>query len=306
MSNLPTEERRREYWKANLRWLGILLGIWAFVSYGCGILMVDFLDRFKLPGTNLKLGFWFAQQGSIYGFVLLIAVYVRVMNRLDRELLEGTGAEEGPERQFSFQATDTWTLESGPIFSWAHLRPLHRHRDLVARRDHRGVLCRRWRSSDHRQRHGDGGRLDERGLLHLHGRADLRDGRDGAVYLMGWTGGYVLLALLLAPYLRRFGKFTVPDFIGDRYYSSDGARRGGVLRDFRFVHLRRRPDARLGVVFSRVPRSRCEHGGLIGMVDRPFLRGARRDEGHHLHAGGAVLRADLRLHGARRSSSPSC
>ena len=48
-------------------------------------------------------------------------------------------------------------------------------------------------------------------------------GYDGAVYLMGWTGGYVLLALLLAPYLRKFGKFTVPDFVGDRYYSN-GAR----------------------------------------------------------------------------------
>ncbi|MGB0823130.1 MAG: sodium:solute symporter family transporter, partial [Alphaproteobacteria bacterium] len=45
-------------------------------------------------------------------------------------------------------------------------------------------------------------------------------GYDGSVYLMGWTGGYVLLALLLAPYLRKFGKFTVPDFIGDRYYSN--------------------------------------------------------------------------------------
>src|SRR5690554_4595180 len=45
-------------------------------------------------------------------------------------------------------------------------------------------------------------------------------GYDGSVYLMGWTGGYVLLALLLAPYLRKFGKFTVPDFVGDRYYSS--------------------------------------------------------------------------------------
>ena len=44
-------------------------------------------------------------------------------------------------------------------------------------------------------------------------------GRDGSVYLLGWTGGYVLLALLLAPYLRKFGKFTVPDFVGDRYYS---------------------------------------------------------------------------------------
>ena len=46
-------------------------------------------------------------------------------------------------------------------------------------------------------------------------------GYDGSVYLMGWTGGYVLLALLLAPYLRKFGKFTVPDFIGDRYYSQN-------------------------------------------------------------------------------------
>ena len=45
-------------------------------------------------------------------------------------------------------------------------------------------------------------------------------GRDGSVYLMGWTGGYVLLALLLAPYLRKFGKYTIPDFVGDRYYSN--------------------------------------------------------------------------------------
>jgi putative solute:sodium symporter small subunit len=95
MSNLPSEEKKREYWKANLRWLAILLAIWAIVSYGCGILFVDWLDKFKLPGTNLNLGFWFAQQGSIYCFVLLLVAYARVMNRLDRELLEGTGAEEG-------------------------------------------------------------------------------------------------------------------------------------------------------------------------------------------------------------------
>lgn len=53
-------------------------------------------------------------------------------------------------------------------------------------------------------------------------------GYDGSVYLMGWTGGYVLLALLLAPYLRKFGKFTVPDFVGDRYYS-DAARLVAVV-----------------------------------------------------------------------------
>lgn len=95
MSKLPSEQARTDYWKANLKWLAILLAIWAFVSYGCGILFVDWLDQFKLPGTNLNLGFWFAQQGSIYCFILLIVVYARVMNRLDRELLEGTGAEEG-------------------------------------------------------------------------------------------------------------------------------------------------------------------------------------------------------------------
>lgn len=95
MNKLPTEQAKRDYWKANLKWLGILLTIWFVVSYGFGILLVDFLDQFKLPGTNLNLGFWFAQQGSIYCFVLLIVAYARIMNRLDRELLAGTGAEEG-------------------------------------------------------------------------------------------------------------------------------------------------------------------------------------------------------------------
>ncbi len=95
MIKLPSEEAKREYWKATLRLLVILISIWAFVSYGCGILFVDFLDQFKLPGSNLKLGFWFAQQGSIYCFIILITVNVWAMNRLDKKLLEGTNAEEG-------------------------------------------------------------------------------------------------------------------------------------------------------------------------------------------------------------------
>jgi putative solute:sodium symporter small subunit len=95
MTRLPSEEAKQRYWKANLRWLALLLSIWAFVSYGCGILFVDFLDQFKLPGTNLKLGFWFAQQGSIYCFILIIAAFVLIMNRLDKKLLEGTDAEQG-------------------------------------------------------------------------------------------------------------------------------------------------------------------------------------------------------------------
>ena len=76
-------------------------------------------------------------------------------------------------------------------------------------------------------------------------------GSDGGVYLMGWTGGYVLLALLLAPYLRKFGKFTVPDFVGDRYYSNT-ARLVAVLCalfvSFTYVAGQMRG---VGIVFSR-------------------------------------------------------
>ena len=83
----PTEAaRRREYWRRNLSYLAVLLAVWAGVSFGCGILLVDWLNGFRLPGTGFKLGFWFAQQGSIYVFVALIFVYVVLMNRLDREL----------------------------------------------------------------------------------------------------------------------------------------------------------------------------------------------------------------------------
>ena len=78
-------ERHRLYWRKNLSCLGILLLIWFIVSYGCGILFVDQLDKIRIPGTGFKLGFWFAQQGSIYVFVILIAVYVRYMNKLDAE-----------------------------------------------------------------------------------------------------------------------------------------------------------------------------------------------------------------------------
>lgn len=91
-------------------------------------------------------------------------------------------------------------------------------------------------------------------------------GYDGAVYLMGWTGGYVLLALLLAPYLRKFGKFTVPDFIGDRYYS-ELARTVAVICalfvSFTYVAGQMRG---VGVVFSRFLQVEIEWGVIIGMA----------------------------------------
>ena len=71
----------RRYWHTNLRYLAILLTIWFLVSFGCGILFVDQLNYYRIGGA--KLGFWFAQQGSIYVFVVLIFVYVYLMNRLD-------------------------------------------------------------------------------------------------------------------------------------------------------------------------------------------------------------------------------
>tara|TARA_R110002049_G_scaffold2616_1_gene19326 strand:+ start:3498 stop:3758 length:261 start_codon:yes stop_codon:yes gene_type:complete len=71
------------YWKQNLKYLVILLSIWFIVSYGCGILFKDALNEIRLGG--FKLGFWFAQQGSIYVFVILIFVYVRLMNKLDEK-----------------------------------------------------------------------------------------------------------------------------------------------------------------------------------------------------------------------------
>ncbi|PHR99140.1 MAG: hypothetical protein COA80_04310 [Leeuwenhoekiella sp.] len=76
-------ENARKYWRANLKYLAVLLLIWFAVSFGCGILFKDFLNRYSLGG--FKLGFWFAQQGSIYVFVMLIFVYVWLMNRLDKK-----------------------------------------------------------------------------------------------------------------------------------------------------------------------------------------------------------------------------
>ena len=70
-----------KYWRENLRLLVILLSIWFLVSYGAGIIFVDFLNQFRMRG--FPVGFWFAQQGSIVTFVILIFVYVRKMNKLD-------------------------------------------------------------------------------------------------------------------------------------------------------------------------------------------------------------------------------
>lgn len=86
--------RQAAYWRANVRLVGVLLAVWFAVSFGFGILLASRLDAVRLPGTGVPLGFWFAQQGSIYTFVVLIFVYVVLMNRMDRryDLDEGDDA----------------------------------------------------------------------------------------------------------------------------------------------------------------------------------------------------------------------
>jgi len=77
------EQARREYWRKNLKLMAVLLSIWALVSFGAGILFVEQLNNISLGG--FPLGFWFAQQGAIITFVILIAVYVWRMDKLDHE-----------------------------------------------------------------------------------------------------------------------------------------------------------------------------------------------------------------------------
>ena len=80
---MTDKQKAKAYWKQNLKYLTILLSIWFLVSYVFGILLVDQLNSIRIAG--FKLGFWFAQQGSIYVFVILIFVYIKLMNRLDKK-----------------------------------------------------------------------------------------------------------------------------------------------------------------------------------------------------------------------------
>ena len=78
------DKKNKEYWNSNLKIVSVLLVIWFLVSFGFGILFSDFLDQIKIGG--FKLGFWFAQQGSIYIFVVLIFAYVYLMQKLDETI----------------------------------------------------------------------------------------------------------------------------------------------------------------------------------------------------------------------------
>lgn len=96
---MTAEERGRAYWRRNLKLLAVLLAVWFTVSYGLGILLAEALNTFRVPGTGFPVGFWFAQQGAIYSFVIVIFIYVRRMNRLDDEFVgaEFVGADDADD-----------------------------------------------------------------------------------------------------------------------------------------------------------------------------------------------------------------
>ena len=83
LQDVAVNERHQQYWRANIKILSVLLTIWFVVSYGCGILFVKQLNQFQFAG--FKVGFWFAQQGSMIIFVLLIVAYIFLMNKLDKK-----------------------------------------------------------------------------------------------------------------------------------------------------------------------------------------------------------------------------
>lgn len=80
---MTNQKNAKAYWRENIKYVLILLAVWFLVSYGAGIIFKDSLNSIRLGG--FKLGFWFAQQGSMYVFVILIFVYVRLMNKLDKK-----------------------------------------------------------------------------------------------------------------------------------------------------------------------------------------------------------------------------
>jgi putative solute:sodium symporter small subunit len=95
MSNPPQKKPHRDYWRANLSLLAKLLSIWFMVSFGCSILWIDWLDQFSFYG--FKLGFWFAHQGAILVFVVLIFVYAWRMKALDRQF-DVADSDQHPEK----------------------------------------------------------------------------------------------------------------------------------------------------------------------------------------------------------------
>jgi putative solute:sodium symporter small subunit len=205
-----------------------LSGRW---SYGFAILLRPLISGIAVGGTDL--GFWFAQQGSILVFLVLIFFYAWRMNKLDKQ-------EHGVDEKGTGQTMDQTTLNLlivvGASFAlyfgiaiWARAGP------------HRILRRRPGREPGHNGMATAADWMSAASFISMAGLIAFV-GYNNSLFLMGWTGGYVLLAMLLAPYLRKFGKFTVPEFIGDRLLLQHRARGGRDLPHRDLGDLRDRPD----------------------------------------------------------------
>ena len=241
------------YWKATLGLLTKILIIWFVVSFGAGILFVDLLNNIKLGGY--PLGFWFAQQGSIYIFIALIFITPR------RWVTLTASSTYTKTRTESWICKPTIYLFVGASFA------LYIGIAIWARAGSTSEFYAAG-GSVHPITNGMATAADWMSAASFISMAGLISnmGYGGGLFLMGWTGGYVLLAMLLAPYLRKFGKFTVPQFIGDRFYSKSASTVAVVCLLVASLTYIIGQMTGVGVAFSRFLGVSSDTGIYVGMA----------------------------------------
>lgn len=246
------ENQRRAYWRANTALIRNLLIVWALVSLVFSILLVQPLNAIRFFGV--PFGFWMAQQGSILVFVALIFIYAFQMDKLDQKY--------NLKKWGKTVSVEIWTIVLVGLSFLAYIyigwqSRVENSKDFfIAGQGIPSIANGAATAADW---------MSAASFISMAGLISFL-GYDGSIYLMGWTGGYVLLALLLAPYLRKFGKYTVPDFVGDRYYSNIARLVAVVAAIFVSLTYVAGQMRGVGIVFSRFLQVDINTGVIIGMV----------------------------------------
>lgn len=276
--------RQTGYWHGNLRLIGLLLVVWAGCSY-LPALLSPWLNQFTILG-GFPLGYYMGSQGSLLVFLALTLVYTTMMTRRDQQYGDGrrkvditlrrtvlrrsggfivlllvvTAALVTLERQFDLPASAVdWSFVALTIGIYAVLGLRNQTTSLddyyVAGRRVPAIFNGMAIAADW---------MSAATFISLAGTLWLL-GFEGLAYIMGWTGGYVLLVLLLAPYVRKFGQYTIPDLIGARF-ASHGARVTAAIMAtlISFVYLTAQVTG-IGLIMSRFLGVNFLLGVLIGL-----------------------------------------